>query len=486
IPNQLAANRLGDRFEQEADRMADQVLRTSSPQVQRTPPVDAVSRQRHGQDCVQRQCSEFGDTSQLAVPAIVHDVLRSPGRALDAGTLAFMEPRFDYDFSRVRVHDDDAAALSARELGADAYTVGHDLVFGTGLFAPGTHHGNRLLAHELAHVTQQSGGRASVQRSPKEDRREHRSVATARQRGRIMAAKLKKEGKFSETSRTQLAHDLEFFEAAAQEVYVAAVRPTLQAVTAGEPLESVTPGLAMLTRAVSQTFAPALLMGRELALGGRYVEPLPEVLKARSEFRARHGGHSDDVLNKIDNSLERVTEGNLALLLAYYRYYATHALTDKLPWNMSDDKYAGATAHGDSDINPDVLSWESKFPTDDPERLLGGTLMHEFSHTPQDNPLDDLLEAKAYGIERFFAERTGDKRRDDFIVRRYSREQRESKKAMYFSYFTMLMLYEAIDKGGPAAEEAKDMSVEFISKNPSGYRRGLRDIVSEASTYYVP
>ena len=68
-----------------------------------------------------------------------------------------MEQRFGYDFSRVRVHAGMAAEQSARDLNAHAYTVGPNMVFGAGRFAPGTHQGRRLIAHELTHVVQQSG-----------------------------------------------------------------------------------------------------------------------------------------------------------------------------------------------------------------------------------------------------------------------------------------------------------------------------------------
>jgi len=91
------------------------------------------------------------------VPAIVHEVLRSAGQPLDADTRAFMEPRFGHDFSKVRVHDDARAVESARAVNALAYTVGLNIVFGVNENAPRTASGQRLLAHELAHVVQQSG-----------------------------------------------------------------------------------------------------------------------------------------------------------------------------------------------------------------------------------------------------------------------------------------------------------------------------------------
>jgi len=89
------------------------------------------------------------------VPPIVHDVLSSPGRPLDAGTRAFMEPHFGHDFSQVRVHTDSRTAESVRAVNALAYTVGRDVVFGIGQYTPTTSEGKRLLAHELTHVVQQ-------------------------------------------------------------------------------------------------------------------------------------------------------------------------------------------------------------------------------------------------------------------------------------------------------------------------------------------
>lgn len=89
-----------------------------------------------------------------AAPPIVHNVLRSPGEPLPAAARAFMEPRFGHDFSQVRIHRDSLAAESARVVNALAYTVGNRVVFGAGQYAPETHPGARLLAHELAHTVQ--------------------------------------------------------------------------------------------------------------------------------------------------------------------------------------------------------------------------------------------------------------------------------------------------------------------------------------------
>jgi hypothetical protein len=89
------------------------------------------------------------------VPPIVNEVLRSPGQPLDSQTRSVMEPHFRHDFSHVLVHTDAKAAESARAVNALAYTVGRDLVFGAGSYSPNISEGQKLIAHELAHVAQQ-------------------------------------------------------------------------------------------------------------------------------------------------------------------------------------------------------------------------------------------------------------------------------------------------------------------------------------------
>src|SRR2546430_17395987 len=101
------------------------------------------------------QRAAVNTTPVNAVPPIVHDVLDSPGQALDAETRSLMEPRFGHDFSQVRVHTDEKAAESAQAVNALAYTVGRDVVFGKGQYVPRTTEGKSLLAHELTHVVQQ-------------------------------------------------------------------------------------------------------------------------------------------------------------------------------------------------------------------------------------------------------------------------------------------------------------------------------------------
>src|SRR6516165_3480149 len=106
---------------------------------------------------LQRKATELSTlSSQPSIaPPIVHEVLRAPGQPLDRETRAFMEPRFGHDFSRVRVHTDARASESARAVNAFAYTVGRNVVFDAGQYAPHSRDGQQLLAHELTHVVQQ-------------------------------------------------------------------------------------------------------------------------------------------------------------------------------------------------------------------------------------------------------------------------------------------------------------------------------------------
>jgi hypothetical protein len=104
------------------------------------------------------------------IPPIVGDVLAASGQALDPATRAFMEARFDHDFSGVRVHADSRAADSAQAVNAHAYTVGSHVVFATGRFSGTTGPGRELLAHELAHVVQQTrAGTSPIGESPQSE-----------------------------------------------------------------------------------------------------------------------------------------------------------------------------------------------------------------------------------------------------------------------------------------------------------------------------
>ena len=162
-----------DRYEQEADRIATQVMRTPNPVAQPPPAASNVQRKctaredELGWHELQTELApssgplqgEAGSRTTYSLP-IVQEVLNSPGQPLDRGTRSFFEPRFGHDFSDVTIHTDAKAAESAEAVNALAYTVGSHAVFGDGNYASATR--NMLLAHELAHVVQQRASTPST------------------------------------------------------------------------------------------------------------------------------------------------------------------------------------------------------------------------------------------------------------------------------------------------------------------------------------
>lgn len=179
IQAKLEVGAVDDPLEAEADRMSDAVLRapfpsTVSPNTSHTSPAaqrkcscggtcdQCRNEEDHKSEKLQMKPSGTANVKRTAVPAGVHEVLRSPGRPLDRETRAFFEPRFGYDFSRVKIHSDASAVQSVRQLQARAYVVGNDIVFGAGEFDLRQSAGRTLLAHELTHVVQQDGAKPSA------------------------------------------------------------------------------------------------------------------------------------------------------------------------------------------------------------------------------------------------------------------------------------------------------------------------------------
>ena len=165
-----------DAFEQEADRIADDLMvgGTAKPAWSLSKMGIGAPLQRKwacgGSGGSEGECEECkknettlqrraaSDSFPATVPPIVDEVLRTPGQPLDPATRAFMEPKFGHDFSQVRVHSDGRAEESARAVNALAYTVGSNVVFGAGHYNLASAETQRLLAHELAHTVQQSRG----------------------------------------------------------------------------------------------------------------------------------------------------------------------------------------------------------------------------------------------------------------------------------------------------------------------------------------
>jgi len=123
-------------------------------------PLDATVRDAatRAAEVVQRKAEPGHEETPVEEVANGAHMVADAGRPLPAGVQRRMSSAFSTDFSAVRVHDDSAAGKRASSLQARAYTLGTDVTFGSGQFQPGTLVGDALLAHELAHVVQQSGG----------------------------------------------------------------------------------------------------------------------------------------------------------------------------------------------------------------------------------------------------------------------------------------------------------------------------------------
>jgi bacterioferritin-associated ferredoxin len=159
-----------DPYEQEADRVADQVMRMPEPHLQRACACGGecakcqTAQRDYAASPLHLARSAPPQASSARTPGGVEQSIAAPGAALDTGTRGFMESRFGTDLSAVRVHHDAQAARSAREIGARAYTVGTHIVFGAGEYSPQGSGGRRLLAHELTHVVQQRHAGARIAR----------------------------------------------------------------------------------------------------------------------------------------------------------------------------------------------------------------------------------------------------------------------------------------------------------------------------------
>jgi len=149
----LVVSQPNDPHELEADQIADRVMRVAEPSVQRK---CSACTEEDEEKFVHRQVSAAHALS-CPLPAEVYRIISETGEPLPEATRVFMESRFGMDLTNVRIHTGDTAGSSARALAARAYTVGNHVVFGPGQFAPAQYEGGRLLAHELAHVAQQTG-----------------------------------------------------------------------------------------------------------------------------------------------------------------------------------------------------------------------------------------------------------------------------------------------------------------------------------------
>jgi uncharacterized protein DUF4157 len=173
VQAKLTGSQPGDPHEQEADRVADEVMRMPEPRAPAITTLAASSLQRKCAECEAgegtcAECAEEEEAVQrkavVAGPATAADaspIPRGGCHSLPPPFRSFFESRFGHDFGEVHVHTGAEADASARSIHALAYSHGSDIVFRSGQYSPGTEAGRRLLAHELTHVVQsRAAGRA--------------------------------------------------------------------------------------------------------------------------------------------------------------------------------------------------------------------------------------------------------------------------------------------------------------------------------------
>ncbi len=169
----------GDVYEQEADRVAEQVMRmpdvssSKNTKIQRKCPKcqKGLAGLQDKDKKLQRK-EVYSQTPEVTPQTEANiNALKGGGQPLPESTRSFYEPRFGHDLSKVRIHSDENAAEAARTVNARAFTAGRDVVFGKGEYTPQNGEGQRLLAHELVHVVQQSGGQLdNLQRKPETEK----------------------------------------------------------------------------------------------------------------------------------------------------------------------------------------------------------------------------------------------------------------------------------------------------------------------------
>jgi hypothetical protein len=411
LQRKLAIGRSNDPLEQEADRIAEQAMTAPSHSaVSSAPPR------------IQRYAGQATDGLDIA-PASVDRVLSGSGRPLDAAIQQDMGQRFGHDFSRVRVHTGAAAEQSARDVNSNAYAVGNNVVFGTGQFAPQTHYGKRLLAHELTHVIQQAGspqimwGPSSVN-----------MISTRRSAEQIL-------------TRSTLHTDKDLY-------------------------------------------------------------------NMMQKFRSKNDQLTEAQQNKIFWAIKKATDSD-EVAYKFFDYYSGYLgagnqiklMTSTEEANAKkNDTLAETPSGGDTKLRSDVFTL--------PDETLGPLLLHEFAHTGHHTNWGgtyDFEEGQAYGIEYYYAERTGDSTRMSKIITiistaatRWGATQGPAVQQNFKVTYALMHELDNLTKSGSSTlpplkgkvgDDGRFMASEFVS-NFSGLSKDLGllwdHILKNLTTFKVP
>jgi hypothetical protein len=290
-----------------------------------------------------------------------HSSSDSVGRPLSPRARAFFEPRFAFDFSQVRVHADEAATLSARSVGAPAYTIGQDIFFATGRYDPESFRGRNLLAHELAHTIQQrtaaSGGLS-----------EHTSFRDS---------------------------------------------TTAEENEAGRAASAV-----MLTYKLGPLAAGADLSLARAPDDDAKLHDTEQFGDVMNAFKEHNSNLKADVLAKIRSGIIKLTQDSKTYEVGYsfFEYYSE--FNHDIRQMTADEEKKARAADRKAETTPGVVFTTTTLRSDVlgyGDKELAALLLHEFSHTG--HVRGDIAgggsyqEGQSYGVEYFYAEIGGDNAR---------------------------------------------------------------------------
>jgi hypothetical protein len=278
-------------YEQEANRVADEVM--ASPG--RIVVSNNSARRIQG---LKSQASEHRSTA----PPSVERALSGSGRSIDTYLQQDLSQRFGQDFSKVRIHTDVIAEQSAKDLGACAYTVGHNIVFGAGQFAPATPQGKHLLAHELTHVVQQSENRnLGIQRYIAED--VLTTHITREQADEMTDAELDQEMHRLRNHLSTLDRTSSDFAGAVENLHIleSIALSRMPAITHNRPRPRTAPAGTLLTTTTERpSFAVTALSSTELMAEASRMTP-DELSDEITRLRSLMTGVSDDSFENLAN-----------------------------------------------------------------------------------------------------------------------------------------------------------------------------------------
>jgi Domain of unknown function (DUF4157) len=280
IQTKLRVNTPGDPYEQEADRVAAQVMRMPDPKLQKqaesknenviqTKPM--VQRQTEEDEdeevlqakplngIMQRQAEVDDEEEELQTKAqsgrtltagpTTHakiQTLKGGGQPLPRDTRSFFESRMGHDFSHIRIHASNRAAGTAESLQAKAYTLGNNIVFNSGQYAPDSYAGKQLLAHELTHVIQQTNGLKRIQRKPRNRKKPRKRLSETERRGLIKFLSEQSEQLFQNSlEKSKKKGDLSNLKGAAKGRYEKLINEVKDAIS---KVDKVTPELGREAR----------------------------------------------------------------------------------------------------------------------------------------------------------------------------------------------------------------------------------------------